>query len=62
MKQTVEKLYNERIEQSENNIKKIKNELIRNEKNLTDTIDNLDQNYVLQLNNIINLANSSIHE
>jgi HlyD family secretion protein len=62
MKLSIEKLYDERIAQSENGIKQLKNELLKNEKNLTDNIDNLDQNYVLQLNNIINLANTSLHE
>lgn len=62
MKLSIEKLYDERIIQAENAIKQLKNELLKNEKNLTDNIDNLDQNYTLQLNNIINLANASLHE
>jgi hypothetical protein len=62
MKQSIEKLYDERIAQAENGIKQLKNELLKNEKNLTDNIDNLEQSHILQLNNIINLANASIHE
>lgn len=62
MKQSIEKLYDERIAQAENGIKQLENELLKNEKDLTDNIENLDQNYTLQLNNIINLANASLHE
>lgn len=62
MKLSIEKLYDERIAQAENGIKQLKNELLKNEKNLSDNVDNLDQNYILQLNNLINLAGASLHE
>lgn len=62
MKWSIEKLYDERIAQADSSIKQLKNELLKNEKNLSDTLWNLNEDYLLQLNNIINLANSSLHE
>ncbi len=62
MKKSIEQLYDERIAQAELWIKQLKNELIKNEKTLSDTVNDLDQTYNLQLNNLINLANASLHE
>lgn len=62
MKESVEQLYNERIGQVDATINQLKNELLKNEKSLTDTTGNIHQKYILELNNFINLANISLYE
>ncbi len=62
MRLSLEKLYDERIAQADIWIRGLENELIKNEKNLSDTIRNLNESFYLQISNITNLANASLHE